>query len=125
MRLKELYCKLPTEKTYQPIIENNDEAEKILQQIRMVLGTKRGEVLGSPYFGIDLNKYLFSLNYSQQEITYMVNVLLSQYVLFDQEKWNVYADISFGHNANDAYEYAVIDIVINEKKCLGILVNQE
>ena len=30
----------------------------------------------------------------------------------------------FGHNADDPYEYAVIDISLNEQKCLGIMVGQ-
>ena len=38
-----------------------DETEQILQQIRMVLGTKPGQVLGSYEFGIDLSKFLFRM----------------------------------------------------------------
>ena len=35
-------------------METEDEAEQILQQIKMVLGTRQGNVLGSYDFGIDL-----------------------------------------------------------------------
>ncbi len=122
---KEIYCKLPTDRNYQSRVEYDDELEQILQQIRIVLGTKHGQVLGDYDFGIDLQKYLFSYNQSQEQILYNVNVVLAKYVRFDETKYNVYANVSFGHNDNDAYDYAVIDIVVNQKKCLGILVSQD
>ena len=123
--IKEIYCKLPSDINYQNKLETEDEAEQILQQIKMILGTKQGHVLGSYDFGIDLQRYLFQLRYSEQQMLYMVNAAIAKYVKFNTDKWTVYADISFGHDVSAAYEYAVIDIVINQKKCLGILVNQE
>lgn len=122
---KEIYCKLPTDNNYQNRVEYDEELEQILQQIRVVLGTKHGQVLGDYNFGIDLQKYLFSYNQSQEQILYNVNVVLAKYVRFDKTKYNVYANVSFGHNDKDAYDYAVIDIVVNQKKCIGILVSQD
>ena len=57
---REIYCKLPSDINYENKIETTTELEQILGQIKVVLGTKPGEVLGSYNFGIDLNKYLFS-----------------------------------------------------------------
>ena len=70
--IKEIYCKLPSDLNYQNKIETVDELEQILQQIRMVLGTKHGQVLGSYHFGIDLQQYLFNYNQSQAQILYNV-----------------------------------------------------
>lgn len=124
--IKEIYCKLPSDLNYQSKIETTDELEQILQQIRVVLGTKRGQVLGSYNFGIDLQQYLFNYNQSQAQILYNVNTTLAQWVKFDEKKYTVYADVAFGKNNNDdTSDYAVIDIIVNQNKCLGILVNQE
>ena len=123
---KEIYCKLPSDLNYQNKIETVDELEQILQQIRMVLGTKHGQVLGSYHFGIDLQQYLFNYNQSQAQILYNVNTALAQWFKFVESKYTVYADVAFGKNNNDdTSDYAVIDIIVNQKKCLGILVNQE
>ena len=73
MRIREIYCKLPTDLDYEAKVESTDEAANILQQIKVVLGTKPGEVLGNPMFGCDLEKYLFSMNYNKEEILQMIN----------------------------------------------------
>jgi len=123
--IKEIYCKLPTDKDYFVKIETINELEQILQQIKIILGTKPGEVLGSYDFGLDLSQYLFTMNVDQATILYTVNTHLNRYLRFDRNKWTIYADISYGHDKLDSSDYAVIDIVINERKCLGILVNQQ
>ena len=40
-------------------LEVSDELESAIQQVKMTLFTKKGEVLGEPDFGIDLENYLF------------------------------------------------------------------
>ena len=102
-----------------------DETEQILQQIRMVLGTKPGQVLGSYEFGIDLSKFLFRMNYTEEQILYLVNLVIAQNVVYDAAQYQVYATVDYGHNIDDTSDYAVIDIVVNQKKCLGILVSQD
>ena len=102
-----------------------DETEQILQQIRMVLGTKPGQVLGSYEFGIDLSKFLFRMNFTEEQILYLVNLVIAQNVVYDTAKYQVYATVDYGHNIDDTSDYAVIDIVVNQKKCLGILVSQD
>lgn len=121
----EIYCKLPTDRDYVNKLETVNEIQQIVQQIRMILGTKPGQVLGSPNFGIDLQKYLFSYNNSQKEIEYLVNGAIAYYIKFDTQKYTVKCEVSFGHEAERPNDYAVIDIVINENKCIGILVSQE
>lgn len=123
--IHEIYCKLPTDNDYEVKIESLDEAANILQQIKIVLGTKPGEVLGSPLFGIDLEKYLFTMGYNKDEIVELINTELQTNVYYNRSKWILEADVYFGHNADDPYEYALIDIKLNKQQCLGIIVNQK
>lgn len=122
--IREIYCKLPTDRDYTAKVELMNELQNILQQIKVILGTKPGEVLGSYTFGIDLGQYIFSMGIDEATILYNINSHLSQHLVFDRNKWTIYADISYGKDAVESADYALIDIVINENKCLGIIVNQ-
>lgn len=44
------------------LIENSDSLEETIAQIKMTLLTNKGEVLGEPNFGIEVNKYLFEFD---------------------------------------------------------------
>lgn len=122
---REIYCKLPTDLDYEMKLELEDEAKQILQQIKIILGTKPGEVMGSPLFGIDIEKYLFRLNYNKDEIIEVINTELTSSLNYNPNKWELTVDVLFGHNADDPYDYACINISLNEQKCLGIIVNQQ
>ena len=122
--IREIYCKLPTDQDYELKVESMNALTNLLQQIKVVLGTKPGEVLGKPMFGVNLEKYLFLMNYNKDEIKQMIIYEITSNIVYDPQLFSVNIDISFGHNANDPYEYALIDIVINEQKCMGIIVNQ-
>lgn len=123
--IREIYCKLPTDLDYETKVESTDEVTNLLQQIKVVIGTKPGEVLGNPMFGVDLEKYLFTMGYNKDEIIEMINSEIRENIYYDQNKYTVGIDVLFGHNVNESYEYALVDISINERKCLGIIVNQQ
>lgn len=121
--IREIYCRMPSDRSYKKNVESTDEIENILTQIKVVLGTHKGQVLGSFNFGINLNDYIFNYNFNDTEIQYLVNSMLAQYVYYDTRKYNVYAQVSWGH-ADDNSDYGLIDVYINERACLGILVDQ-
>ena len=122
--IKEIYCKLSSDANYEKNIESTDEIQNILQQIRVVLGTKKGQVLGNYDFGINLDDYLFQYNIDRAVVLYNINQLLASYVYYDQAKYDIYVDVNYGHNETDTSDYAVVDVFINQRPCLGILVNQ-
>lgn len=122
--IREIYCKLSSDANFNPQIESEDEIQNILQQVRVVMGTKKGQVLGSYDFGINLNEYLFQYNINEAVILYNINRTLAEYVYYDTSRYNIYADVKYGHDDNGTSDYAVVDIYINERPCLGILVTQ-
>lgn len=124
MKIHEIYNKLPTESNYRMAVETVDEIEYIVQQIRMVLGTSPGEVLGNVFFGIDLEKYLFNYNFNQKEIHDAILYDINMNIYYDREKYNVDIDVKFGKNVTDRTDYALIDIKVNELKYVGILVTK-
>lgn len=66
--IKEIYCKMPSDRGYKPQMESDSEIENILQQVKVILGTRPGQVLGSYYFGSNLSEFLFSYNNSYESI---------------------------------------------------------
>ena len=57
-----------------------DATESMLQQIRMTLFTRKGEVLGEPDFGLEVDKYLFEFDIDPFSITKEASAQLSKYV---------------------------------------------
>lgn len=123
-KIKDIYNKLPTDINYIPIIETDDETQFILQQIKMILGTRPGEVLGSPTMGINLKQYLFNYSMDTQLVRRRIIEHLAKYVYYDTQKYDVDVDVKYGKDADNGSDYAVIDISVNQRKIMGIMVNQ-
>lgn len=122
--IKEIYCRIPSYAGYNPkIIECENTAEEILQRCRVCLGTKPGDILGDPFFGIDLEEYIFDMSVDVDEIREKVNSLLNNYALLGMEdEWHLSSEVYFGHNTTDMSDYLFIDIYLNDQKALGIIV---
>lgn len=120
----DIYNRLVSDQNYIPQIETNDETEQLLSQIKMVLGTEPGDVLGSPYFGADIKKYIFNLSYNQEEINAFVTQAILNSIDYDTKKFAVSVNVEFGKDFYNKSDYAVINIIINQRRCLGIVMNQ-
>lgn len=120
----DIYNRLGSDTKYIPALETEDGIEQILAQVKMVLGTSRGEVLGNPEFGADIKQYLFSLSYDQNEIREIIKSIITTAISYDTDKYKVDIDIEFGKDIYNKSDYAVINVKINEIKYLGIIMNQ-
>jgi hypothetical protein len=61
--IKDFYTRVPGDpKRQENVYETSDDIEAMIGQIRMTLLTEKGEVLGEPDFGVDINKYLFEFD---------------------------------------------------------------
>lgn len=120
----DIYNRLGSDQTYIPQVETEDGMEQILSQIKMILGTAPGDVLGAPYFGANIKKYLFNLSYNQQEITNFVTNIILTNIDYDRQKYSVDVNVEFGKDQYNKSDYAIINISINQIKCLGVMVSQ-
>ena len=120
----DIYNRLGSDQAYIPIVETSDEIEQILSQIKMVLGTRPGDVLGAPYFGVNVKQYIFNLSYNQDEMNKFITSSILSNISYDKQKYNVSVNVEFGKDQYNKSDYAVINIIINERKCLGIVMNQ-
>jgi len=101
----EIYNKDPEDFNYKEnILEITNPADICVGQLKMMLITNRGEVLGDPKFGLNLEDLVFSLDLSETSLRERINEHLRIYVpLFSQ--LNGYFDLKFyqGTNRDIAY----------------------
>lgn len=120
----DIYNRLSSDQNYKRQVETEDEVEMILSQVKMILGTKPGDVLGAPYFGVNIKKYLFNLSYSQEEMTKIIREGILSSIQYDKNRYTVDVSIDFGKDRNNYSDYAVINVTINQIKRLGVLISQ-
>lgn len=78
---RDFYLRPESDPAYQPDqLEVYDELENALQQIRMTLFTSKGEVLGEPNFGTDVDKYLFEFEIDPFSLTRDASSQINTYV---------------------------------------------
>jgi len=122
--INEIYCRMPGDPGYQEnTVETPNEIESILQRVRICLGTKPGEVLGDPTFGIDLEEYIYNMSVDVNMIETQVRDLLVQYALKGYtEDFDIEVKAYYGKNITDASDYILLDIYINNIKYMGIII---
>lgn len=123
--IQEIYIGIPNTNQYkEKTIEITDDIETILQRIRMVLGTRKGIVLGDTDFGMNIEDYLFDMNFSEEKIRKEILYQITKYVSPTVgPMYSIDVKVNFGKNTVEGYDYMVIDIYINQQKLLGFLVN--
>lgn len=118
--LRELYLRDPSDEYYQEnILEHSSELENLLGQIRMILFTKQGDVMGSFEMGFNLEDklFLFNLNHTQIKVK-----LLEQIYAYcpDASRYKLDVDVQFFKGS--VRDICLIDIIVDDEKRIGILV---
>lgn len=118
--LKEIYMRDPDDPNYTPnVLEQSSEVENLLGQIRMLLFTKPGDVIGAFDFGYNLEDNLFLFNVDAEELqTKLIGAIY--YYCPDAAKYNVEVKAQFFKGS--VRDACLLDIYIDNTKSLGILV---
>lgn len=118
--IREIYLRNIEDPNYQEgILEHSNDVESIIQQIRMILGTDYGQVLGDCNFGVSLKKLVFQTKIPKQKIEQLIQEQINDYV--NTKNYSVTTKVSFGKSSLSS-DYAIVDIIINQKAVLGIIV---
>ena len=82
---KDFFLRSPDDPNYiEGIFESNDPTENAIQQVRMTLLTRKGEVLGED-IGFNAEKYLFEYEFTDlSEMEREANEQISEYVLLSK-----------------------------------------
>lgn len=122
--VKEIYIRTPEDPNFVPnVIDYSNEVESTLSQLKMIMGTSKGDVFGTYDFGLDLNYLVFGTKLPKEDIR---QKLLDQIVSYGNISKNISldVDIKFGQSGY-GYDYAIVDITINGKKTIGFLVDKD
>lgn len=116
--LKEIYFRDPSDnKYYSKGLEISNKMETLLSKLRMLLYTNRGEVLGEPDLGMDLDNYLFDNIIDVGEIK---NNFYAQVAKFIPEHIDYSIDCSVSIQTDGVHNIAHLYITIDDQKVLGI-----
>lgn len=122
--LKEIYIRSDNDPYYDPRkLEFTDEMESAITQVRVILGTEKGDVLGVPNFGLNIEDYIFKTRMSAANICEELDNQLASYADFGPNI-TVTTKLSFG-DSGKGYDYGLLDIYINGDKTLGFLIDKD
>jgi hypothetical protein len=117
---RELYMRDPTDPNYKSgIMEINDEVDMLVSQIKMILYTKPGEILGAPDFGVALEDQLFVFNINEYALKSMLFAQVAKFVPLS-EKYHIKFNVTFARGT--VRDMCIIDVVINGNPMFGMLV---
>lgn len=78
--MREIYNRDPSDVKYKSgLVEVTDPVEIAIGQLKMLLLTNPGEVLGDPKFGIGLENLIFDLGLSEKSIKERININIINY----------------------------------------------
>jgi hypothetical protein len=79
--LRDFYTRPPEDPKYlDDMVELSNDIEEAIQQVKMTLFTKKGEVLGEPDFGLDLDSYLFEYDVDPFALSSEAMLQVNKYV---------------------------------------------
>lgn len=119
--IKEIYTRSENDPYYDPtILEHNSDIESILSQIRMILGTTNGQVLGDFNFGTGIRDLVFTPRFNKQYIENKINEQINRYI--GLTNYNISVSVSFYKQPNGE-DAGLIDIYLNKVKLQGFIID--
>ena len=100
-------------------LEVSDNLSQLIIKIENVLFTRKGEVLGSPQMGCNLDELIFSLVLNESTIQNNINSQIASYCLPEISGYSVNISVSFFSTAER--DGALVDIFVNEQRVIGAL----
>lgn len=109
----ELYIKDITDPNFDPEqVQIDEEIAMLLTQIEVLLFTRKGEVLGSPEFGANLEDYVYSFMYNDDMLKSIVEDQLVEYVPLAR-KYNTQVLVEFAQETDRNIMF--LDIIVDSK----------
>lgn len=117
----EFYVRAEGDPNYDPYkVHSESEIAKVITQIETVLFTRKGEVLGEPDFGANLEDLIYTLNYNESMVVSTIEDQIERYVPL-AGKYRVSTNVSFYKGT--VRDIAEINITLNSKYQVQVYVN--
>lgn len=120
--IQEIYTRNENDPYYDSnILEHNNDIESILSQIRIILGTSKGQVLGDYNFGVGIEDLVFTTNLNKSKIQQLISQHITDYIK-EFPNYTITSNVSFFKLPNGT-DGALIDIYINKTKVQGFIIS--
>jgi len=117
----DFYVRTNGDPNYDPTkIHSESEVAQLIGQIETLLFTNRGEVLGEPEFGANLEDLVYSLNYNELQVKELIETQMQRYVPLAR-KYNTKIVVNF--YKGEVRDIAQITIEIDSKYQVGVYIN--
>jgi len=118
--IKEIYTRTPEDPNFKiNVLDHSDPIESIISKVKMILGTRKGEVIGDFNFGIGIEDLIFETRINKLHLEEDIKRQINQYIS-EAKDYDIRAQVEFGRA--EGYDFCVIDIYIDNDKTFGILV---
>jgi len=119
-QLRDIYSRDVDAPKYQASrLEVDDELDDLIIKIDNCLFTRRGEVLGAPDFGCNLDDLIFSLVNNEEVIRNKIGEQIVAYCLTGYDGLSVDVQVKFFASAER--NGCFIDIFVEDKRVVGVL----
>lgn len=119
--IRDFYMRSEDDPKFRPDqIEVYDEVESCINQIKMTLLTNKGEVLGEPGFGLQIERYLFDFELDPFKLSDDANSQIQAYVT-ESKKRNVSIKPSFTTDERQRKVYALKIAIDGRRNPFAIL----
>ena len=117
----DFYVRVKGDPNYdQTKVHSESELSQLIGQIETMLFTNKGDVLGEPQFGANLEDLVYSLSYNESQIAAVIETQMEIYVPL-AVKYNVQTTVEF--YKGNIRDIAQINIEIDSKCQVGVYVN--
>ena len=120
--IKDIYIRDPSDPNYSVNqLEITNEVEILVQDILMILYTRRGEVLGAPDFGANLEEMLYTFNLNEFSINSLLKDQVKKFCSPLAEKYSVNFAVNMARGTTR--DICVIDCIINGTAAFGVAIS--
>lgn len=84
------------------------------------MGTRQGQILGDLNFGIGIEDQIFETRINKTQLEEKIKEQFGLYIS-ETKDFKIEPQVSFGKA--DGYDYAIVDIYIDEQKVIGLLIS--
>lgn len=117
----ELYIRALDDPNFDPKkLQSQTEIAQLLTQIETILFTTKGDVLGQPNFGANLEDLLFEFNLNEETIQASIERQLATYCQLAQ-KYKTEVVVKFFKDGDVVI--ATVDVVINNQYAVRAVIN--
>jgi len=118
--IQDLYIRDPVDPNYQyGILAHSNAIESIITKIKMILGTRSGQVFGDLTFGVGIEDLIFETKINKTQLEEKIKMQFDRYIS-ESKDYAISSQVSFGKE--EGYDYAIIDIYIDDQKVIGLLI---